>query len=181
MQRLRVAVGVSSLFGRLTCMSELSRVDWLLLERVGVEPISAMAERTGLSESEVAARINKALGEVDILSVAQKRVLLMHKLQRMMAQLEDRITDLSGRDLGPAVNSYRGLIATVLKELRDMEAADKARVEQVESRYAALFAEIAGRAMQSVIDKFEGVDSEIVEATYRAELERIAQEYDVEG
>lgn len=168
----------SFLFGRLTPMSELSKVDWLLLERVGSEPISAMAERTGLSEAEVATRINKALSDVDILSVAQKRVLLMYKLQRMMSELEARMPDLSGRDIGPAVNSYRGLIATVLKELRDMETADKAKVDQAETKYAALFAEIAGRAMQSVIDRFGDIDRSEIESAYREELQRIAQEYD---
>lgn len=105
------------------------RIDRVIWSGVGVLSVRKIAEEAGIKPEEVLRRKGELLDEIDVLSVAEKRVRIMAELDGMARDARERAARVSDEFAAGLLNSSVAAMKTVLGELSRMEKADNGKVE----------------------------------------------------
>ena len=105
------------------------RIDRVIWSGVGVLSVRKIAEEAGIKPEEVLRRKGELLDEIDVLSVAEKRVRIMAELDGMARDARERAARVSDEFAAGLLNSSVAAMKTVLGELSRMEKDDNGKVE----------------------------------------------------
>lgn len=106
-----------------------ARIDRVIWRGIGVKSVRAIAEEAGIKPEEVLRRKGEMLDEIDVLSVAEKRIRIMAELEGMARDARERAARVSDEFASGMLNSSVAAMKTVLGELARMEKADNGKVE----------------------------------------------------
>lgn len=105
------------------------RIDRVIWRGIGVKSVRQIAEEAGIKPEEVLRRKGELLDEIDVLSVAEKRIRIMAELDGMARDARERAARVSDEFAAGLLNSSVAAMKTVLGELTRMEKADNGKVE----------------------------------------------------
>lgn len=161
--------------------TSLSKTNRLLINGYGVYSAEQLSEQTGIPAGEIAKRQQALFDSIDVLDIAKRRAKLMLQLEAIGNDMAERIPNASDRNAKGLADSVRASVATVLKELREMEKADRVDIERVALRRSEQLVEIVDRAYYKQLGRLEerfGVSADDLEDEFKADLMAIAREYD---
>lgn len=144
--------------------------------------VRQMAEETGLKPEEVLRKKSEVLEGVDVLTIQEKRALLMMELSDMSREVRERATRTTDEFYAGMINASTGNIKLLLGELTRMEKADSGKVETLnQKRVAELVSlmrevidvsvvEIAAKYSLDEQDLFEVFNRRMAEAAQKRDL-----------
>lgn len=124
------------------------RIDRVIWRGIGVRSVRQIAEEAGIKPEEVLRRKGELLDEIDVLSVAEKRVRIMAELDGMARDARERAARVSDEFASGLLNSSVAAMKTVLGELARLEKADNSKVAELNQKRVAELVSL----MREVID-----------------------------
>ena len=124
------------------------RIDRVIWRGIGVRSVRQISEEAGIKPEEVLRRKGELLDEIDVLSVAEKRVRIMAELDGMARDARERAARVSDEFAAGLLNSSVAAMKTVLGELSRMEKADNSKVAELNQKRVAELVSL----MREVID-----------------------------
>lgn len=105
------------------------RIDRVIWRGIGVKSVRQIAEEAGIKPEEVLRRKGELLDEIDVLSVAEKRIRIMAELDGMARDARERAARVSDEFAAGLLNSSVAAMKTVLGELSRMEKQDQGKIQ----------------------------------------------------
>ena len=105
------------------------RIDRVIWRGIGVRSVRQIAEEAGIKPEEVLRRKGELLDEIDVLSVAEKRVRIMAELDGMARDARERAARVSDEFAAGLLNSSVAAMKTVLGELSRIEKQDQGKIQ----------------------------------------------------
>ena len=105
------------------------RIDRVIWRGIGVLSVRKIAEEAGIKPEEVLRRKGELLDEIDVLSVAEKRVRIMAELDGMARDARERSARVSDEFASGLLNSSVAAMKTVLGELSRIEKQDQGKIQ----------------------------------------------------
>lgn len=163
---------------------EANSIDQTLIRFYGVKSPEEIAEITGISAISIAKRTEEALGRRDYLGEAARIQLLMAKLEGMADEIQQRLPDMSDRNVSAAVNAAAGAMGRVLGQLTKIQAANRVDLDAVHSRYADEMVRIVeasyNRQLGKLAERYPDVPQEDLEAEFHELVLTVSREADSE-
>lgn len=161
---------------------EANSIDQTLIRFYGVKSPEEIAEITGISAISVAKRTEEALGRRDYLGEAARIQLLMAKLEGMADAIQQRLPDMSDRNVSAAVNAAAGAMGRVLGQLTKIQAANRVDLDTVNKRHAQEMVSIVERAGDRVFGElaalYPNMEPDEIQQRFRDNILAVAREVD---
>lgn len=155
------------------------RIDRVIWRGIGVRSVRQIAEEAGIKPEEVLRRKGELLDEIDVLSVAEKRVRIMAELDGMARDARERAARVSDEFAAGLLNSSVAAMKTVLGELSRIERQDQGKIEalnQLRRQEILRLIDSAVRKTFKALSSEHGIPESDMMAEFQSSLASAARE-----